>query len=112
MEGGEAVQLDLLHVLNNQCLLPVFRIYCQSKQVEEYLSFWFDVRELTIKYSIEKKNQQQETADVRKLFHKYFQTDSIYHIEIEPNIGNELQTHLSAEQVSTEVLIGEFHSKK
>ena len=107
MEGGEA-QLDLLHVLNNQCLLPVFRIYCQSKQVEEYLSFWFEVRELTIKYSIEKKNSQQETAEVKKLFNKYFQPDSIYHIEIEPNIGNELQSHLSAEQVSTDVLIGEF----
>uniref|UniRef100_A0A7S4MAY7 RGS domain-containing protein n=1 Tax=Vannella robusta TaxID=1487602 RepID=A0A7S4MAY7_9EUKA len=92
MEGE--VQLTLLHILNNQCLLPVFRIYCRSNCVDEYLNFWFEVRMLTNKYLHDGAGTRAETSDCSNLFKKYFLPDSIHRIQIDPKIGNELQEEL------------------
>jgi len=85
--------LTLLHILNNQCLLPVFRIYCRSQGVDEYLNFWFEVRMYTNKYLYEKVSPP-ERSDCKQLFKKYFHPESIHHIALEPALGQELQTRV------------------
>lgn len=89
MAQQEGRALTLLHLLNNQCLLPVFRIYCRSHMIEEFLDFWLEVRGLVNKHNYE-KNPQQEADDTRALFTKYFHPDSLYHIEVEPKIYTDM----------------------
>lgn len=101
---GEA-NLTLLHVLNNQCLLPVFRVFCKSQGTEEYLNFWFDVRMHTNKFLCE-PNSATEPSDCVNLFKKYFYADSVYKIQIDPKIGNELQDALKAKQPNIQLFEG------
>jgi len=90
MEGE--VPLTLLHILNNQCLLPVFRIYCRSNGVDEYLNYWFDVRMYTNKYKYDSSSgSRTEANDCVALFKKYYLPDSVHKIQMDPKIGNELQ---------------------
>ena len=98
--------LTLLHVLNSQCLLPVFRIYCRSQGVEEYLRFWFDARMNTNKYLHEETSSPAEKADCANLFKRYFFPDSVNHIRIDPKIGNELQTAINTPQVTMKAFEG------
>jgi len=77
-------------VLNNQSLLPVFRVYCISEGVDEYLNFWFEARMYTNKYLYEESSPAEQT-DCRSLFKKYFLPDSTHNIKLDAKIGNELQ---------------------
>merc|ERR1712137_1015141 len=99
----EARQLTLLHLLNNQCLLPVFRVYCRSQNIEDYLDFWLDIRELVNKHLHE---HAQEVQDVKALYSKYFVSDGLYNIEVEPKLLTELQEELQADHPTIGVFSG------
>ena len=83
--------MTLLRVVNNRCLLPVFRIYCRSQGVDEYLNFWFDVRMYTNKYLTEKEGSLPEKADSKQLWKKFFHPESIHRIDAEPKTLKDLQ---------------------
>ena len=103
----EGAALTLLHVLNNQSLLPVFRVYCISEGVDEYLNFWFEARMYTNKYLYEESSPAEQT-DCRSLFKKYFLPDSTHNIKLDAKIGNELQDAIYKPKATMKVFKGYF----
>lgn len=85
-------------MVNNSCLLPVFRLYCSSKNVEEYLSFWLEVREFVNSYMHEEEGGEAERRAAEVLYARYFLQDSVMYIEVEAPIGPELAATIKAKK--------------
>jgi len=99
MSAGEGKSISLLHVVNNSCLLPVFRLYCSSKNVEEYLSFWLEVREFVNSYAhVEEQGGEEERQAAEALYRKFFLKDSVMYIEVEDPIGPEMAAAMKAKK--------------
>ena len=112
MEGKKTA---LINLLNNNAILPIFRIHCNSLCLEEYLSFWLEVREFLNEAALESSrvnlqnskapNSSKKTLSVlaRKIFLKYFSIDSAVYIEIDPLIGKELAEGINSDGGNKEI---------
>lgn len=93
--AADGTALTLHQVINNNSLVPVFRLFSASLRLDDYLSFYLDAREFRNAYSYGRTlDGKSVEVRAREMFEKYFNPSSLTEIDMDPPVMEKLTADL------------------
>jgi hypothetical protein len=93
---ADTTSLTLHQVINNNSLVPVFRLFCASLRLDDYLSFYLDAREFKNAYSFDRTLGGKPVEQrAKEIFDKYFDPSSLTEIDMDPPVMEKLTEEMA-----------------